>query len=119
MQEALRALQDVVDAIKSVSPELLMILGLIAFGYVLKVIKFVKNDHIPGVLFLIACAGYPLLCQKPTAIEYQQFYFPFLKHVFIGMILWGIAWLIHEKALKWVEERWLNKWLPNKEQEKD
>lgn len=103
------SLTDVINQLVTMSPEVLTIVSILIVGFVLKLVNRFPNDYIPAVGALVGLVVYPLIAD--TAKMDYTVRLPWLRQMFIGLALWLIAWIIHEKAIKRLP-KWLSAWLP-------
>jgi|SRR3990167_5385402 len=100
-------LNDAIKQLLALGPEALLICVVIALGYVLKRVPLIPNKTIPAACLLLGAGIYPLITspgQAPPDIK-----FPIVREIMLGLLIGFIAWIIHNKLLKRIEERvpWL------------
>lgn len=109
MNDTIQALKntllDLVNQIVTMSPELLVIVAILIVGFVLKLVKSFPNEYIPAVGSLMGASLYPFVADV-AKVDYQV-RLPWLRQILIGLALWLVAWVLHEKVLKR-----FNKYLP-------
>jgi hypothetical protein len=93
-------------------PPALLFIGLIALGYVFKIIPSFQNKWIPRVNLLVAIVLYPLICKSDLAETYSM-RFPWIgalvRDEIVAMVVFCASWLMHRVVLK----RFVDKFLPN------
>lgn len=80
----------------------LVVLGLLALGYALKAMPFIRNNHIPAWNGLAAILGYELLglAAVPVESNWQVWAASLTRNFFLAVVAWGIAWRFHAKVLR-------------------
>jgi len=106
MNDSATIARDVVTQIKSLSPELLMGLGIILFGYLLRYIPCIKNKFIPPICMLSGAVLYPFISKPGDAPP--DLTHPSVHLVLLGFVIGCAAWIFHNKVLA----KWLDPLLP-------
>lgn len=93
-------------------PPALLFIGLIALGYVFKVVPSFPNNWIPRVNLITAMILYPLIC-RPDLNETYSMRWPWVgalvRDEIVAMIIFCASWLAHRAILK----KFLDKFIPN------
>ena len=100
-------LNDAISQLLALGPEALLVLVVIALGYVLKRVPVIPNKVIPAACLLCGAMIYPLITspgKAPPDIRY-----PIVREIMLGLLIGFIAWMIHNKLLKRIEDKlpWL------------
>lgn len=106
-------LNDAANQLLALGPEALLGLVCIAICYGLKVWRWFPKRLLPLACLCLGAVFYPLITspgQAPPDIRY-----PIIREVMLGGLIGFIAWIVHNKLLKKIEERipWLKGWLNN------
>jgi hypothetical protein len=104
MNELLTIVQDVVNQLKSIGPEVLTVLSVIGVGYVIRSLPFIDNRFIPTICILFGPVAH-ILIGDPGSTSFKSRN----PEVVLGMfgLLYGvIGWVMHHHVL-WHVERWI------------
>lgn len=106
--DTLKTALDWITKLETLPAGLLTLVVCIALGYVLKFVPEFPNSRIPvvnlvfGALFYMFTAPYtaanPLIVQEHVPVAAR------LRALGIGLVLGAVAWLIHNKVLKLIED---------------
>lgn len=96
-------LQEATGWLDELPASALIVVVLIVIGYVLKVIKWIPNRLIPLALMLAGAVIYALI-GEPGKVD-PSFRHPTFVLALHGVVLAFIAWLIHNKGLKRLENK--------------
>lgn len=80
----------------------LVLLGCITIGYILKCWKSFSNQLIPPVVILLGAIFYPVIADSNNDIPLRVW---IIRNVFIGLIIGLASWLLHNKILSKLEDR--------------
>jgi hypothetical protein len=100
MNDFFSFLEELVGRILKLDPANLIIVGGIALGYVLRIIKKFPNDYIPLTCFLFTFFLYPLISFVPLQ--------PVRKYAIDGtlaIIFWLSGWIAHRMILRPIEKK--------------
>lgn len=100
----MKDIQDSIQQILGFTPEVLVVVFLILLGYAVRFMPFIPNKWIPAVCMFSGMVIYTAMV-KPPVIEGVRM--PHVRMALIGFILGVLAWVIHNKALKKLEDKWL------------
>jgi hypothetical protein len=106
MNEIITNLEDVVKSIKTLSPELLCIAGLIIMGYIIKLVPWIHSKLLPGICILLGPLVYVFLINPEPGSVPPNIRNPMVYQLLIGLLLGSLAWIIHDKILNRLED-WL------------
>jgi hypothetical protein len=87
-------------------PIYLIIVALIAVGYLLKTLPFVSNRYIPAILGLLSLIVTPIMVDyaADTANHVTRLQ-AIVGGLLLGAVYWLIAWLLHNKVLKFLQAK--------------
>jgi hypothetical protein len=92
------------------APPVFLFVVLIALGYALKTMPWVRNDWIPMVNLIVAMVAYPLI-SKADLGNVPQMRLPMvgalIRDVLGGIIIFAGAWVTHRVVLKRLLDRFI------------
>lgn len=103
------AIKDFIDQLRNATPEMAMVVCLIALGYAFKLVPKLPNKFIPSVLLVLSVIVYPMIADNGKA-PYTMRY-PVVRQVMTGVVLWFVAWGIHGLVIKKLMEKLKSKGL--------
>jgi hypothetical protein len=80
----------------------MVVLGVLALGYVIKSVPQIPNGLIP-LCTLTAAVTLNILLGDVSAVDYKARN-PEVRLGMIGLIYWGIGWLLHNQGLRRLEK---------------
>lgn len=102
----IKSFSDLLNVLIGSTPEMLLIVGLICLGYVVKLIAAVPNKYIPRINLIVAMIVYPLISKPGDQPNWIRF--PVAAMLLKAMILFAVAWVIHRAVLK----KFIDKFMP-------
>lgn len=102
---------DLLGKLYGIPGGVLVLISCLVIGYVLRVIRRFPNSAIPLVVILWGPV-FNMLIADPKADTFPLRLW-LVKNFLVGVVLGGVAWTIHNKALKKLEEKlpFLKGWL--------
>lgn len=97
--DAPQILKDLFVQLTSATPEVLLAVWAIVFGYVLKGIPIIPNRAIPASVVAVCMVIYPFLIEENVKAPYTMKH-PQVRLVVIGAVIGFIAWAAHALLLK-------------------
>ena len=101
----IKSFGDLMNVLLNSTPEMLLLVGLIALGYVFKVVNPIPNKYMPRLNLIIALIVYPLVAlpgNQPPSIRY-----PLVAVEIKAVAIFAIAWLIHAVVLKKLIDKYM------------
>lgn len=93
---------DLIKQITNIETGALLVIAVIAAGYLLKAMPWFPNQFIPIATFIVAVAGNMLLGEIGEVSPASRN--PHVRLALVGMIFWGIGWLLHNQGLSRLEK---------------
>lgn len=93
-------------------PPALLFIGLIALGYIFKIVPSFPNNWIPRVNLMVAIVLYPLICKADLEETYSMripWVGMIVRDEIVALTIFCASWLMHRVLLK----RFVDKFLPN------
>lgn len=97
---------DLINQVTSLGPEALTIAILIVLGYVVRAIPRMPDlvvRLLPVTCLVLGAVLYPLLAPAPAPDPRLRH--PMVRLVLVGILLGFLAWVLHNKFLKRLEDR--------------
>lgn len=95
-------LEEFINTLSKLGPEMFAIVACIAFGYVVRLIPFIPNKWIPAACILFAPCVYPFLTStgrvSPDSVN------PMMRIVLTGLVLGVAAFILHDKVITHIEK---------------
>lgn len=95
-------IEELVNTLAKLGPEMFCIVACIAVGYVIRLIPAIPNKWIPAVCILFAPCVYPFLTSpgrvSPDSVN------PMVRIILTGLILGVIAFALHDQVLARIEK---------------
>lgn len=95
-------LEEFINTLSKLGPEMFAIVACIAFGYVVRLIPFIPNKWIPAACILFAPCVYPFLTStgrvSPDSVN------PMMRIVLTGLVLGVAAFILHDKVIAHIEK---------------
>ena len=100
-------LEDIIKTVGNLGPEALVMVAMLAFGYVLRIVPRFPNNWIPLSCLLFTLVCYPLL-SNPGRVSFDAEH-PLIRMELTALVLWVCAWLAQTKVLSKIEDKipWL------------
>ena len=95
-------LNDILNQVSRLSTSALLVVAVIAAGYIAKAIPRFPNGMIPIWTLAVAVAGNVLLGDVGQ-VDFQCRN-PQVRLGLVGVVYWGIGWLLHSQGLKRLEK---------------
>lgn len=89
------------DALMGAPVGVLVLLACIAFGYSIKLIPTIDNRWIPSAVIVAGMILFPMLSDRGA----EPLRIWMAKTITMGLVIASLAWLIHNKLLKRLEEK--------------
>lgn len=97
-------LEEAINTLSKLGPEMFTIVACIAFGYVIRLIPAIPNKWIPTFCILFAPIVYPFLTStgrvSPDSVN------PMMRIVLTGLVLGVLAFVLHDKVI-WHLEKYI------------
>lgn len=97
-------LEEIINTLSKLGPEMFCIVSCIAFGYVIRLIPVIPNKWIPAFCIVFAPIVYPFLTStgrvSPDAVN------PMMRIVLTGLVLGVLAFVLHDKVI-WHLEKYI------------
>ena len=94
-------LNDLLEQITNIHTGLMLVLAVLITGYVVKSIPQIPNQFIPLITLFVAMSGNYLMGDTGAVSPYTSN--PKARLVFVGILYWGIGWLLHNQGLSRLE----------------
>lgn len=98
-------LVDLIQQLHDLGPEMLLGLAMIGLGYALRFIPVMPRVWIPPLCIFIPAIIYPMMAD-PAQLEKFPHY-PTIRFTLIGFLIGVCAWMLHNKVLKKIEDKFL------------
>lgn len=98
-------LVDLVQQLNKLGPELLLGLGMIGLGYALRLTPF-PIRWVPGLCMFLPMVIYPMMADPGRLKDFPHF--PQVRFALEGLVIGVLAWMLHNKVLKKLEDKFLN-----------
>lgn len=95
-------INDLIKQITQIDTGALLVVSVIATGYLLKAITWFPNQLIPVATFIVAVGGNMLLGEISAVSPASRN--PQVRLALVGVIFWGIGWLLHNQGLSRLEK---------------
>lgn len=96
-------LEEAVNILSKLGPEMFCVVSCIAFGYVIRLIPAIPNKWIPAACILFAPLVYPFLTSpgrvSPDSVN------PMMRIVLTGLVLGVSAFILHDKVISHIESK--------------
>lgn len=92
---------DLIKQITNIETGALLVISVIATGYMLKAVPKFPNQFIPIATFIVAVAGNILLGDVEVDSKHRN---PYIRLALVGVIFWAIGWLLHNQGLSRLEK---------------
>lgn len=101
-----------INRLATSTPPVLLFFGLLALGYVCKIIPPFPNKRIPMVNLIAAMILYPIISQSHLEDTYG-YRFPWVgalvRDEIVALCVFALAWAFHAVALKRIEQLFFKK----------
>lgn len=104
IETALEELSKFLSSLYGAPAAILVVLSCLVVGYGLKFIKRFPNDAIPLTVILWAAVFYPIIADDKNDLSLRVW---LVRNVLFGLVCGFIAWLMHNKLLSKLEDRFL------------
>lgn len=104
MDQIVSIVTDIVNQLTGAPSGVLVVVGTIAVGYMLKLVKRFPNDLIPVATFVVSVAGM-IFIGETGLVDGKNVRHPEVRLGFTGVATWLIAWLIHAQVLSRLEDK--------------
>ncbi len=95
---------EAINTLSKLGPEGFCFLACIAVGYLVKLVPWIPNKHIPWMCILSGPAIYPFLTNYGRVSPDSQH--PIVRIVLTGLIISVVSWMAHYSII-WRVEKWL------------
>ena len=96
-------LEELVNTLSKLGPEMFCVIACIAFGYVIRLIPAIPNKWIPAACILFAPVVYPFLTSpgrvSPDSVN------PMMRIILTGLVLGVAAFVLHDKVITHIESK--------------
>jgi 4-hydroxybenzoate polyprenyltransferase len=93
---------DLIKQITNIETGALLVIAVIAAGYLLKAMTWFPNQFIPIATFIVAVAGNMLLGEIGEVSPASRN--PHVRLALVGMVFWAVGWLLHNQGLSRLEK---------------
>lgn len=100
LNEALQFIAELATRILSLDPANLIIVGSVALGYVLRIVRFFPNRHIPSACLVFTLVMYPLISHTPGQPARK-----YAIDLILAIIFWLAGWMTHRILLRPIERK--------------
>lgn len=95
-------LEELVNTLSKLGPEMFCVVSCIAFGYVIRLIPAIPNKWIPAACILFGPMVYPFLTSfgrvSPDSVD------PRVRIILTGLVLGVAAFILHDKVIAHLEK---------------
>lgn len=95
-------INDLIKQIAQIDTGALLVVSVIATGYLLKAMAWFPNQLIPVATFLVAVGGNMLLGEIGEVGPASRN--PHVRLALVGVIFWAVGWLLHNQGLSRLEK---------------
>jgi hypothetical protein len=95
-------LEDAIKFLVEAPTPLLVVIGCIVIGYILRFVPAFPNNGIPLVVIIMGAMLYALMAPPPDALLTHRGWL--LRNILVGLALGCLAWLVHNQALSRLED---------------